>query len=91
MKVSDLIPVVQKLDRKNYLATSNHLLIELPKTDACQMIYSDDHMQQFIEVHGDLEIEYDERYKTYRVPTFKEGRKEYSDAKQRWCDQYGCD
>ena len=63
--------------------------VELPENDAHRMIGNEQHAQDFIDDNGDVEIDWNERYKHWEVPAFAEGRKVYCDAKQRYCEQHG--
>lgn len=64
------------------------LAIELPNTDCNAILYTDEQLEKFIEKHGNIEVVKGERL--YSVPSFAVGRQVYSEAKSRWCNQYGC-
>ena len=58
-------------------------------SDSLRMVANERHAQQYIDQFGDVEIVLDEKYNTWKVPVFAEQRKEYCDAKQRYCEQHG--
>ena len=63
--------------------------VELPNQDAHRLFTNDFNKSSFIEAHGDVEIVFNEKYKFWAVPEFAEARKVYSEAKQRYCEQFG--
>ena len=81
MRVSDLQPA----------AYPQSPAVELPNQDAHRLLTNDYNKESFIEAHGDVEIVWNEQYKYWAVPAFADGRKAYGDAKQRYCDVYGCE
>jgi len=63
-------------------------------TDALRVMWIDErfgdvHRERYIEQFGDVEVEYDEKYNTYRVPAFKAERDSYIAAKAEHCRRYG--
>ena len=63
-------------------------------TDALRVIWNDKrfgnvHLERYIEQFGDVEVEHDEEYNVYRVPTFKEQRDSYIAAKAEHCRRWG--
>ena len=79
MRVSDLQPA----------AYPQSPSVEKPNSDAHALFTNDFNKASFIEANGDVEIVWNERYKFWAVPAFAEGRRIYSEAKQRYCDQHG--
>ena len=79
MKVSDLQPA-------RYPASPS---VEKPNSDAHALFTTDFAKTSFIEANGDVEIVWDERYNFWEVPAFAEGRREYCDLKQAYCERYG--
>ena len=63
--------------------------VEMPKTDAQRCVSSPEAAAKFIELFGDVEIQFVEYYKHWEVPAFAEGRAEYGKLKQAYCDQFG--
>jgi hypothetical protein len=63
--------------------------VENPNSDSYRMFTNDFNKASFIEANGDVEIVWNERYKFWSVPAFAEGRKEYGNLKQAYCDQFG--
>ena len=65
-------------------------------TDALQNLreiaaWSNQQVDNYIADFGDVEVEYDETYKVYRVPAFAERIARYSEAKQIDCNRWGCE
>ena len=63
-------------------------------TDALRVIWNDKrfgnvHLERYIEQFGDVEVEYDETHKVYRVAAFKEQRDRYCAAKAESCRRWG--
>ena len=81
MRVSELQP-------KRFPASPS---VELPNSDAHRLLTNDFNKNSFIEANGDVEIVWNAQYKYWAVPAFADGRKAYGDAKQRYCDTYGCE
>ena len=79
MRVSDLQPA----------AYPQSPSVEKPNSDAHALFTNDFNKASFIEANGDVEIVWNERYKFWSVPAFAEGRKEYGNLKQAYCDQFG--
>ena len=79
MRVSDLQPA----------AYPQSPSVEKPNSDAHALFTNDFNKNSFIEANGDVEIVFNEKYKFWAVPEFAEARKVYSEAKQRYCEQYG--
>jgi len=79
MRVSDLQPA----------AYPQSPSVENPNCDSHALFTNDFNKDSFIEANGDVEIVFNEKYKFWAVPEFAEARKVYSEAKQRYCDQYG--
>lgn len=89
MNASDLFPVAEKATC-TAMWSKPYLVIDMPCTDAVRWICNDKDLGNFISIHGDVEIVAG-KDGYYSVPEFAAGRKEYSDAKQVWCNQYGCE
>jgi hypothetical protein len=81
MRVSDLQPA-------KYPASP---AVENPNSDSDSLFTDEFNKNSFIEENGDVEIVWNERYKFWAVPAFAEGRRIYSEAKQRACDTWGCE
>ena len=65
-------------------------------TDAYRAIWNDKrfgnvHLEKYIKEFGDVEVEWDSKYKVYRVPAFKEQRDRYCAAKAADCQRWGCE
>ena len=58
-------------------------------TDAQRLIYNEYHREQYIAEFGDVEVEYDEYYKRYRVAAHKVERDSFIAAKANYCTKYG--
>ena len=65
--------------------------VEIPKNDARRLIANEQHAQDFIDAHGDVEIVRIEQYKYWEVPAFAESRAVYCEAKRRACKIWGCE
>jgi hypothetical protein len=63
--------------------------VENPNCDSHALFTNDFNKNSFIEANGDVEIVFNEKYKFWAVPEFAEARKVYSEAKQRYCEQFG--
>jgi hypothetical protein len=81
MRVSDLQPA----------AYPQSPSVENPNCDSHALFTNDFNKNSFIEANGDVEIVFNEKYKFWAVPEFAEARKVYSEAKQRYCDTWGCE
>lgn len=77
MRITDL-----NLNEKNTVETN---------TDAHHVISNEYQRDSYIDQYGNVEIEYDEKYKVYRslCPDMKEQREKYLDAKLSYIRQYG--
>ena len=60
-------------------------------TDALRNLREYQQVDNYIADFGDVEVEYDETYKVYRVPAFAERIAKYSEAKQIDCNRWGCE
>ena len=60
-------------------------------TDAYQILSDGWSLSNYISQYGDVEVEYDEKYKVYCVPAFAERIARYTAAKQIECDRWGCE
>jgi hypothetical protein len=58
-------------------------------TDANRVLHEQDSFDNYIEQFGDVEVVYDEKYRVYRVPAFKEQRDRYCAAKAESCRRWG--
>jgi hypothetical protein len=58
-------------------------------TDAQRLIYNEYHREQYIAEFGDVEVEYDEYYKRYRVAAHKLQRDSFIAAKAAHCTKWG--
>ena len=58
-------------------------------TDASRVIANERIAQGYIKEFGDVEIEFNAKYKQWVVPAFKAERDEYSKLKQAYCNQFG--
>lgn len=64
--------------------------IELPDTDALQIISSQTSMDNWIKKNGNLTVELSDDG-VYTIPSFKEGREKFKEAKTIFCRQWGCE
>ena len=84
-----------KLSEVKITATNGNEGIRVQTTtDAYRVMWIDErfgdvHRERYIEQFGDVEVEYDEKYKHYRVPAFKAERDSYCQAKAEHCRRYG--
>ena len=84
-----------KISEVNITATnSNEGIMVETTTDALRVIWIDErfgnaHLDSYIEQFGDVEVEYDEKYNTYRVPAFKAERDRYCATKEEYCKRWG--
>ena len=85
MKVSDL----QFTDEMENNAWFGHRVETL--TDAHRIINNRRSRNDFTDEFDDVNIEYDEKYKVYRVPAFAERIARHNEAKQIDCDRSGCE
>ncbi len=65
------------------------LKVEMPNTDAVTILKNETELAEFLAKHNNPETVYDAKWNTYRIPAFAEGRKQYSDQKQKQVDAYG--
>ena len=77
MRITDL-----NLNEKNTVETN---------TDAHHVISNEYQRDSYIDQYGNVEIEYDEKYKVYRslCPDMKEQREKFLEAKLSYIRQYG--
>ena len=72
----------------NITDETKRIAVETP-TDAQRLIYNEYHREQYIAEFGDVEVEYDEYYKRYRVPAHKLQRDSFIAAKANYCTKWG--
>ena len=62
-------------------------------TDASRVLHSQVDFDRYAEQFGDVEVEYDEKFNTYRVPAFKVERDSYIKGKAAVLasSSYGCE
>jgi hypothetical protein len=60
-------------------------------TDAYQILGDGWSLTNYIKQHGDVEVEYDSKYKVYRVPAFRVEIEKYNAAKAEQCKIWGCE
>jgi hypothetical protein len=66
--------------------------IEEPNSDAIVWLSNDQELTEFIVKHNIIDPPvWDSKFGVYRVPAFADGRRIYSEAKQRDCDRWGCE
>ena len=58
-------------------------------TDATRRLSDGWSLTNYIKQYGDVEVEYDAKYKVYRVPAFKAERDSYIAAKAEHCRRWG--
>ena len=77
MRITDL-----NLNERNTVETN---------TDAHHVVSNEYQRDSYIDMYGNVQIEYDEKYKVYRslCPDMKEQREKYLDAKLSYIRQYG--
>tara|TARA_R110002020_G_scaffold385114_2_gene596070 strand:+ start:180 stop:449 length:270 start_codon:yes stop_codon:yes gene_type:complete len=61
------------------------------KTDAHRILSDGWSLTQYISQHGDVEVEFDEQYRVYRVPSFAEEIASFKTAKAADCARWGCE
>lgn len=74
--------------RVSNIFPSNNCTIET-KTDAHRYLMNSDHKARFIAEHGDVVVEYDSRFKVWRVPAFADDIAAYCKMKAAHCARYG--
>jgi len=62
-------------------------------TDANRVLHSQVDFDRYVEQFGDVEVEYDEKYRVYTVAAFKEDRDSYIKGKAAYLSRssYGCE
>jgi len=65
--------------------------IEKPNTDAIAWLSSEAELTVFLAKHNIEDAIWDSEFGVYRVPAFADGRRIYSEAKQKDCDRWGCE
>jgi hypothetical protein len=68
--------------------------LPIPNSDSVQYVTSPESLKIFIETYGDHEVKINHDspwYSRYTIADFDASRKAYCDAKQAWCDRYGCE
>ena len=84
-----------KLSEINITATNGNQGIRVETTtDALRVMwidarFGDVHRERYIEQFGDVDVEYDAKYKQYNVPAFKQQRDSYCAAKAEHCARWG--
>ena len=86
MKVSDLEFTGEMLDN----AWRGHS-VEMPNNDAHRMVSNPKAAESFIESFGDVEIEWNAKYKYWAVPEFAASRERFSATKAEYCARWGCE
>ncbi len=61
------------------------------KTDAYQVVWNEHSLQMYLESFGDVEVEWDSKYKVYRVPAFLAEIERFTAAKAAHCKIWGCE
>ena len=61
------------------------------KTDAYQVVWNEYSLQMYLESFGDVEVEWDNKYKVYRVPAFRAEIEKYTAVKAAQCKIWGCE
>lgn len=85
MNVLDLIEESDKLE------DGFHIRVELPNTDAYRLLFSGRDVRGFAKQHGNVEIEFDEACRVFRVPEFRVGREQAEESKRIDCMRWGCE
>ena len=69
-----------------------HINVETT-TDATQVLSDGWSLTNYIKQYGDVEVEYDKKFNTYRVPAFKVERDSYIKGKAAYLSwsSYGCE
>jgi len=60
-------------------------------TDAYQILSDGWSLTNYIKQYGDVEVEYDSKYKVYRVPAFLAEIERFTAAKAAHCKIWGCE
>jgi len=76
-------------EEANSLECGFFIRVELPNTDAYRLLQSAEDVETFVVQHGNVEVEFDEACRVFRVPTFKVGRDEANRLKTEYCKRYG--
>lgn len=66
-----------------------NMFIELPNTDALQYMSNQKCLDRFLLNYGDVTVELVNN--VYTVPSYAEGRKEYTRIKSQDCKIWGCE
>ena len=61
------------------------------KSDAYQVVWNEYSLQRYLDQYGDVEVEWDSKYKVYRVPAFRADIERFTAAKAAHCDIWGCE
>ena len=72
----------------NITDETKRIAVETP-TDNCRLLYSERERELYIAEFGDVEVEYDEYYKRYRVAAHKLQRDSFIAAKAAHCTKWG--
>ena len=67
-----------------------HIRVET-KTDAYQVLSDGWSLTNYIQQYGDVEVEYDQQCRVYRVPAFADEIESYSQAKAEDCARWNCE
>jgi len=67
-----------------------HISVET-KTDAYRTLSDGWSLTQYISQYGDVEVEYDEKFKVYRVPAFAKEIASFKTLKAAHCARWGCE
>ena len=65
-----------------------HIRVETT-TDAYRVLSDGWSLTNYIEQHGDVEVEYDKKHDVYCVPAFADKIKAYCDNKAKYCAKWG--
>ena len=65
--------------------------IEKPNSDAIVWLSSEAELSDFVAEHNIADAVWDSEFEVYRVPAFADGRRIYSEAKQKDCDRWSCE
>lgn len=65
--------------------------VELPNSDAFRVIRDEFARDRYIAEHGDVVVNYDFKFRVYRVPPFAAGILKYTEQKLEDCRVWGCE
>ena len=61
------------------------------KTDAYQVVWDKYSLQRYLDQYGDVQVEWDNKHKVYRVPAFRADIEKFIAVKAKDCETWGCE